>query len=527
MSCLKHRAMFRLLQIKSGPRLALANFQRAYHQLTPDEICNVSLKTPLPGFPKIIYAQPKHGSDAETKVTIMSNGLRVASEKKFGQYCIAGVAINSGSRYEVAYPAGVSHFIERLAFKSTQIYKDREHILEELSKCGGTLDCQGSRDTLIYAVSVDNKYLEHAVELLGETVLRPNLTNEEVMDTSHRLDYELQDMALDPERKMQLCEMIHAAAYRQNTLGLPKICPKENLDKINRDMLFTYMKNNHTPERMVLAGVGVEHERLVEFAQKHFVDKPARWVSEPKLVLPYPSSVDKSIAQYTGGMNAIEADLSNVSLGPTSMPNLAHFQLGFEVCSHLELDEFVVVCVMNMLMGGGGSFSAGGPGKGMFTRLFTNVLNRHHWIQNSAAHNFSYDDTGIFYIHSSSDPSQLKDLVDIIVSETLDIAHGKMEQEELARAKKQLISMLWLNLEVRPVVFEDIARQVLASGFRNQPKHLISKIEKVTEEDIRRVAHKMLMKTPSVACLGDLKQMPSLDYIVSRFNVVTSHCCRL
>jgi hypothetical protein len=28
------------------------------------------------------------------------------------------------------------------------------------------------------------------------------------------------------------------------------------------------------------------------------------------------------------------------------------------------------------MMGGGGSFSAGGPGKGMFSRLYLNVLNR-------------------------------------------------------------------------------------------------------------------------------------------------------
>jgi processing peptidase subunit alpha len=30
-----------------------------------------------------------------------------------------------------------------------------------------------------------------------------------------------------------------------------------------------------------------------------------------------------------------------------------------------------------MMMGGGGSFSAGGPGKGMYTRLYLNVLNRY------------------------------------------------------------------------------------------------------------------------------------------------------
>ena len=38
--------------------------------------------------------------------------------------------------------------------------------------------------------------------------------------------------------------------------------------------------------------------------------------------------------------------------------------------------DFIATCVLNMMMGGGGSFSAGGPGKGMYTRLYLNVLNR-------------------------------------------------------------------------------------------------------------------------------------------------------
>lgn len=480
------------------------------------DICKVPLTQPLPGLPKAIYPKPTASRDAETKITVMSNGLRVASEKKFGQYCIAGVAINSGSRLEAQYPSGVSHFIERSAFKSTKKFSGREHILEQLSSIGGTIDCQGSRDLMVYAVSVVNEHLESAVDLLGEAVLRPQLTHSEVNETANRISFELQDMSYDPERKVQLGEMIHAAAYGNRTLGLPKMCLERNLDKISPGLMFNYLRHNHTPDRMVLAGVGVEHDKLVELAQKYFVDQPASWVSDPGLASKEPITIERSEALYTGGMQAIEADLSNVSLGPTPLPNLAHFQLGFEVCSHLDLDEFVIVCVMNMLMGGGGSFSAGGPGKGMFTRLFTNVLNRYHWVHSSTAHNSSYEDSGLFYIQSSSDPSQLKNLVDIVIHEFRNIAHGPMYKDELARAKKQLISMLWLNLEIRPIVFEDIARQVLSTGFRRQPKQLIEKIEGVSEEDIKRVAAKMLTKAPTVACLGDLRNLPSYDYIKSK-----------
>jgi processing peptidase subunit alpha len=47
-----------------------------------------------------------------------------------------------------------------------------------------------------------------------------------------------------------------------------------------------------------------------------------------------PAHVDKSMAQYTGGIVTREKDLSNVSLGPTPMPELAHLSIGLESVSH-------------------------------------------------------------------------------------------------------------------------------------------------------------------------------------------------
>jgi processing peptidase subunit alpha len=49
---------------------------------------------------------------------------------------------------------------------------------------------------------------------------------------------------------------------------LPKICPEGNINKIDRKILFTYMKNHYIPKRMVVAGVGVEHKKLVDAVEK-------------------------------------------------------------------------------------------------------------------------------------------------------------------------------------------------------------------------------------------------------------------
>lgn len=35
---------------------------------------------------------------------------------------ILSVVIDSGSRYEVSYPSGISHFLEKLAFNVNMIY---------------------------------------------------------------------------------------------------------------------------------------------------------------------------------------------------------------------------------------------------------------------------------------------------------------------------------------------------------------------------------------------------------------------
>ena len=445
--------------------------------------------------------QNKH----DTQVTVLSNGLRVASQPKFGQFCTIGVTIDSGSRYEVSFPSGISHFLEKLAFGSTVSFKNKDEVLQQMEKFGGICDCQGSRDTMIYASSIDSRGLDAIVGILSEVILQPKISDEELDFCRQTIAYELEDLHRKPEQEPLLLEQIHMAAYRGNTLGLPKICPQKNISLIDRNVLYTYLSTYHTPERMVLAAVGVDHESLVKLAEKYFVNVKPIWSGKVQ-----PLEPDNSLAQYSGGIEAVEKDLSNISMGPTPMPELVHIVLGLESSSHQNLEDFIPVCVLNMLMGGGGSFSAGGPGKGMYTRLYTNVLNKYHWMFNATAYNHSYADTGLFCIHSSAHPSQLRDLVNVIVKETFKMT-GPIEVHELKRAKAQLQSMLLMNLEARPVAFEDVSRQVMSTGQRRSPQFYIDAINRVTEEDIQRVATRMMKSKPSVAALGDIKQLPPIE----------------
>ena len=96
-------------------------------------------------------------------------------------------------------------------------------------------------------------------------------------------------------------------------------------------------------------------------------------------------------------------------IGPNPLPDLTHVVLAMESSSYLEQD-FFAFAVLNSLMGGGGSFSAGGPGKGMYTQLYLNVLNQHHWVYSAQAQNHAYADSGIFCILGSAHPSDVRDI---------------------------------------------------------------------------------------------------------------------
>lgn len=317
------------------------------------------------------------------------------------------------------------------------------------------------------------------------------------------IEFELEDLSTRPDPEPLLVEMIHEAAFSNSPLENPKICPTENINKIKREDLYSFMKTLYQPKRTVLACIGTDHNEFTQMAVEKFGSIRPLWDENPKLLASnLNGNIDTRKAIWTGGSKVIEKDLSELNQGYNNqLPELTHLIVGLESPSFMNEKDFVTSCVINTLMGGGGSFSAGGPGKGMYSRLYLNVLNRYHFMFSATAYNQSYIDSGIFYIHASAPPQYLEDMCDVIGQELIRMT-GPCDPVQLNRAKTQLQSMLFMNLEQRPVLFEDVARQVLSRGRREQAQYYFDRIEAIHENDIQRVARKMLESPPAVAALG-------------------------
>jgi processing peptidase subunit alpha len=243
--------------------------------------------------------------------------------------------------------------------------------------------CSSSRETIMYQSSHFHKATPLALSLISETVQNASFLPEELEAQRAAAEYEIRELKAKPE--VILPEILHHIAYDGRGLGNPLLCPEERIPLIDVSLMRHFMEQWYRPERMVIAGAGVAHEELVELADKHFsslkhvpvMDGLSPTLSSPRaapsvppnLLHSQPPNVFKSLTRaassylypnppippssitgstYTGGYRFIH--------DPDSEFN--HIYIAFEGVG-IHDDDIYELATMQVLLGGGGSFSAG------------------------------------------------------------------------------------------------------------------------------------------------------------------------
>lgn len=216
-----------------------------------------------------------------------------------------------------------------------------------------------------------------ALALIADTILNPSFLPDEIEAQRDAAFYELREVSAKPE--MILPEVLHHVAYGERGLGNPLLCPEDRIGAIDRNVLLSAMKEWYRPERMVIAGVGMQHQELVELVDKYFpsLKSPTPSASSqnsfvrssqipPQLLgtqsqtvaksltraasylFPHPTNTPQLFTTYTGGSRFIH--------NPEAEFN--HLYIAFEGVG-IHDDDVYALAIMQVLLGGGGSFSAG------------------------------------------------------------------------------------------------------------------------------------------------------------------------
>jgi processing peptidase subunit alpha len=100
----------------------------------------------------------------------------------------------------------------------------------------------------------------------------------------------------------------------------------------------------------------------------------------------------------------------------------------------------------------------------------------------------------------------------VLLDHFLKLESELVTDEELDRARNMLKCNVLTQLESRLVLFEDIGRQILTYGKREDAATMCAKIDAVTKEEIREVVRNALTKPPTLSTVGiDVGNVPNVD----------------
>lgn len=421
----------------------------------------------------------------ETRITTLSNGLRVASEDYGLPTCTVGIWIDAGSRFESERTNGTAHFLEHMAFKGTK--KRSQTDLElEVENMGAHLNAYTSREQTVYYAKSFSKDLPKAVDILSDILQNSTLGEAEIERERGVILREMQEV----ENNLQevVFDHLHATAYQGTPLGRTILGPTENIKSITAKDLRDYINTHYKAPRMVLAAAGgVNHDELVKLAEKHFGSLKSDTNTEQQALQP---------CRYTGSEIRVRDDDLR----------LAHIAISVEGTSWSDADTIPLMVASTMIGNWDRSMaSAGNTG----SRL-AQVSAENHFCHSFQAFNTCYADTGLWGVYFVTDRLKIDDFLLALHGEWNRLCTS-VSEVEVKRAKNLLRTNMLLQLDGSTPICEEIGRQLLVYNRRLPLSELEERIEAVNANVIRKVCMKHIYdKCPAISAVGPVEQLP--DY---------------
>jgi zinc protease len=395
------------------------------------------------------------------KKWILPNGLTIIVQEDHSAPVASVQAwCATGSIYEDQHlGAGLSHILEHMLFKGTKT-RGANQIAQKIQDVGGYINAYTSFDRTVFWIDLPRDGVPTALEILADAMMNSTLPPDEYKKEQEVIRREFALGMDDPDRMAGL--LLFATAYQRHPYRFPVIGELEIYNQLTQEEVMQYYKTRYVPNNLTFIVVGdVDAEKVRE--------------QLAELFKPYPEKSLKPIF-----VPAEPPQLGRREVHQEFATELTHLSMAWHIPEVTNPDVPALDLLSTIL------------GDGRSSRLYQRVREEAGLAFRISAFSYTPGDPGLFGIDATVDPKKRQAAEELALRIVAEVKQSGVTAAELAKAKKITLSQHLSALATMRGQASDIGSNWLLTRNLNFSRDYLDAVQKVTLDDIKRVAAKYL-----------------------------------
>ena len=413
----------------------------------------------------------------------LKNGLRIIHLPSPSQVVYCGYQIAAGTRNESSGEEGIAHFCEHMTFKGTE-RRNAIQIINALEGVGGELNAFTNKEDTVFYAAISKEHFSQAVDILTDIVFHSQYPQHEIEKEVEVICDEIESYNDSPAELIY--DDFENIIFEGHPLGHNILGNAEQLRTYTTEDALRFVRRNYRTNNAIFFAYGdVDFAKIcksvecrtdsvecrvenVEFATAAEISCGAVARSSSAGLLP---EGRKNSKLYTLNSQLIVRQLST---------HQAHVMLGtraYDIHHPLRIPLYL----LNNILGG----------PGMNARLNISLRERNGLVYTVESTMVSYSDTGIWCIYFGCDSHDIKRCLKLVRRELDKMMQKPLSASQLRNAKRQLKGQIAIACDNREQFALDFGKSFLHYGWEKDITHLYESIDKVTAEDIQKVANEL------------------------------------
>jgi len=395
----------------------------------------------------------------------LSNGVTLVGEPMPGVSSAAvSVLMPLGSATDPQDFEGSTNILAELLHRGAGPY-DNKALSDEYEKIGTNASHSAGVEVSSISTTLLGENLPRAIELIGHTIRRPRLPEEELDNVKQLALQELKSLEDEPASKVmvELAKDLHPYPYGRSQLGTV-----EGVERITADSIRRYYEQQFVPTKVIIGIAGkFDWSSVIRSWEKELGD----WGGKKSVLEPNKQTKGDSTRHIQKETTQLQIALAYPSVA------IDH------------ADYYTARVGVGILSGG------------MAGRLFIEVREKRGLVYRVSASHSAVKGRAAIVCYAGTTTERANETLDVMVAELRKLADG-VSNDELKRAKADLKSRIVMASESSSARAGTIASDYWNLGRVRPLEEVKHKVDNVTSADIQRHLHEFPVHPMTLVTLG-------------------------